>query len=401
MALYYYKAKGFDGEEVSGTLNTDNKYSVASRLKARGLVPIRIKEINTNSLSYAIKASFNKIGSKELAAFCKQFGALLEAGVKVTESLNFIAKQTSNTIFSNILSDINWQINAGYSLADALKNYPYVFSELFVSMVETGEASGNLSSVLKLLSDYYSYISIRKEKIKNAMTYPTLLGVVSSIVVIFLTIKVLPVYVNIFTSYGAKLPKATQLLLWMNSHLGHIACASFILFLMAYSMLLWSAKSEKTSYMLDRLKLSIPVIGHLLIKNELCRVIRVLNILVSSGIPILKALEIAGSSAKNRFIRVEIDKIKFGLKQGNSLSELFNHKTFPPIMAKMIATGEESGKLEEMLDKVATIYEHEVDIMLERLISLVEPVVLIILTVIISFIVISILMPMFEIYNLL
>jgi len=399
MALYFYKGKSLNGEEVSGILNTENKYSVVRRIKTQGLVPIKIREINTHSISYMITIFFKRASPKDLAVFCRQFGVMVDAGVNILESLNSIVKQTQNGKLHDILVDINWQIKCGYSLADALKNYPHVFSEVFVSMIEAGEASGNLSDILNILSDYYTDILRRQEKMKNAMAYPCLLGIVSLIVVNFLTIKVLPVYANIFASYGAKLPKSTQMLIWINSHIAQIFIISLLLLIILLSILLQCSKSEKLTYQLDKLKLSIPFIGQLIKKNVFSKIIRVLSILVASGIPILKALEIATNTIKNRFIIKELEKIKLGLNQGENLSELLSDKVFPPIMAKMIAIGEQSGTLEKMLDKVASIYENDVEVLQERWMALVEPVIIIILSIIISFIVISILMPMFEIYN--
>jgi len=401
MALYYFKGKNFNGEEVSGILNTENKYSVARRIKSQGLVPVKIKEINVNSLSYMITVFFRRVSSKDMAVFCKQFGVMLEAGMNVLDSLNFIAKQTQDNNFRSILTDISWQIKGGYSLSDALKNYPYVFSEVFVSMIEAGEASGNLNDILKMLYSYYSDISMRKEKIKSALTYPILLGIVSFAVVNFLTINVLPVYVNIFASHGVTLPKLTQMLMWLNSHLTHIFFFSLVFFLVSCLIILRCIKSEKLAFKLDELKLSFPIVGQIIKKHESSKVVRVLSILVASGIPLLKAIDICANTVKNRFILREMEKIKWGLRKGDNLSNLLSCNVFLPIVVKMIAIGEETGTLEEMLDKVATIYEKDIEIVLERLISLVEPVIILLLTIVISFIVISIIMPMFEIYNFL
>lgn len=400
MALYYYKGKSFNGEEVSGILNTENKYSVVRRIKTQGLVPIKIKEINTNSLSYMITIFFKRASPMDLAVFCRQFGVMVEQGVNILDSLNVIIEQTRNSKIRDILVDINRNIKCGYTLAEAFRNHPYIFSEVFVAMIEAGEVSGNLSDILKMLSDYYSDIARRKEKIKNAMTYPCILGVTSFVVVNFLTIKVLPVYANIFASYGAKLPKSTQMLIWINSHIAQIFTISSVLLLISLSILLQCSKSEKLVYQLDKLKLSIPFIDQLIKKNVSSKIIRVLSILVASGIPILKALEITSNTIKNRFIIKELEKMKIGLKQGKNLSELLSDKVFPPIMVKMIAIGEESGTLEKMLGKVALIYENDVEILQERLMALIEPVIIIILTIIISFIVTSIVMPMFDIYKL-
>ncbi len=400
MGLYYYKGKSIHGEEISGLLNTDSKHSVARRIKQQGFVPVKIREVKTNSPLYILMSFFQRAGLTEMAVFCRQFAAMTDAGADILESLNFIAKQTQNRKLRQALVDVNWQIKCGLSLADALRNHPYVFSEMFVAMVEAGEASGNLSEVFNLLSDYYFDIARRREKIKNAMVYPCILVITSLVVVNFLTIKVLPVYANIFSSFGAKLPKTTQILMWINSHIGQIFAVSWLLFLKLLLLIFWCKKSENLSYQIDKLKLSFPLIGQFLKRDMSYKVIRVLYILVSSGVPILEAIELTANSVKNRVMIRKLQKMKLGLNQGKSLAEVLDHEVFPSIMTKLIATGEESGVLEKTLGKVASIFEDEVDILQERLMALVEPVIIIVLTIVIGFIVVSTVMPMFEIYRL-
>lgn len=400
MALYYYKGKSFDGEKISGILNTENKYSVVKKIKNQGFVPVKIKKIKTNSFLYMTTALFNRVSPLHLAVFCRQLAVMLDAGVTILESLASIAKQTENEKISAAITDINQHIKCGYTLAEACRNHPFIFSEIFIYMIEAGELSGNLSDILKMLSVYYSDTAERNEKVKNAMTYPCILGVTSLFVVNFLTTKVLPVYAGIFSSAGAELPKTTQILMSLNSNMVKLFAISFMLLLLLTLTMLKYIKPEKVAYRIDSVKLSVPFIGQLIKKTASSKVARVLYILVSSGIPLLKALEAAGNTVKNQVIKQELVKIRVGLKQGKNLSELMTEKVFPPMMVKMIAIGEESGALEEMFGKAASFYENEVQILQERWISLVEPLVIIVLTLIISFIVISVLMPMFDIYNL-
>lgn len=400
MALYYYKGRSFGGKEISGLLNTENMYLVAKRIKDRGFVPVKIREVNTNSFLYLLMAFFKRPSPNELAVFCRQFGAMIEAGADIIESLNFIINKTQNRKMRNIFIDINWHIKCGYSLADALKNYPYVFSEVFVAMIEAGEASGNLSAIFEMLSGYYSDIARRSEKVKNVLAYPCILGITSFVVIIFLTIKVLPVYANIYSSFGAKLPRSTQMLMWISSHIAQIFIIALLLLFALLPILSRCIKSERLSYQLDKLMLSIPFVSELVKKDLSARIMRVLYILVSSGIPILNAIEIAADTVKNRVMIRELQKMMIGLSQGKNLSEVLSEKVFPPIMTKMVATGEEAGVLEKTLGMVALMHENDVDILQERLMALMEPVIIIVFTIITAFIVVSMVMPMFEIYKL-
>ena len=400
MALFYYEGKNFEGAKINGIFEAENKNYIAKNIKNQGFIPVKIKKIKTNSFLYLINTFFNKVNPMDLAIFCGQFEVMLDAGVTILESLTSIAKQTENKKIRDTIVDLAWHIKRGYTLAEAFRNHPYIFSEIFIYMIEAGELSGNLSDVLKNLSVYYSDIARQNEKIKSAMTYPCILGVTSLFVVNFLTTRVLPVYVNIFSSAGADLPKATKILMLLSSNVVKLFATSFVLLFLLVSIMLKCMESEKIAYQIDSLKLSMPFIGQLIKKAASSKVARVLYILVSSGIPLLKALEVAGNTIKNQVIKKELVRIRIGLKQGKNLSELMSEKVFPPMMVKIIAIGEESGNLEEMFGKSASFYENEVEILQERLIALVEPVIIIVLTIIISFIVISVLMPMFDIYNL-
>jgi type IV pilus assembly protein PilC len=400
LALFYYEGKKFDGEKISGIFEAENKNTVAKKIKNKGFFPVKIKKIKTNSFSYVMKCLFNKVRHIDLAMLCEQFTVMLDAGVNLLESLTSIAKQTENRKMRDTLIDMTEHIKSGNTLTEACRNHPYMFSEVFNYMIEAGELSGNLSDVLKVLSVYYFDIARQNEKIKNAMTYPCILGVTSLFAVSFLTMKVLPVYVSIFSSAGAELPKVTKALMFISSNIVKIFLITFVLFFVLLLIMLKYMESEKTVYQIDSLKLSIPFVGQLIKKSVSSKVARILYILVSSGIPLLKALEVAGNTVKNQVIKKELVKIRIGLKEGKNLSELMTDKIFPPIMIKLITTGEESGSLEQMLEKAASFCENQATTLQERWIVLVEPVIIIVLTIIISFIVIAVLMPMFDIYNL-
>ncbi len=395
MALFYYEGKNLSGEKISGVIESKNESLIVKKIKNQGYIPVKIKKININSFTYTVTAFFNKI------SFCdRQLAVMLDAGVTILESLTSIAKQTENKRLREIIFNLNLHIRRGDSLAEACRNQPYVFSEIFICMIEAGELSGNLSDILKILSAYYSDMSKQNEKIKSAMIYPSILGVTSLFVVIFLTTKVLPVYVNIFSSVGVQLPKITQIFMFLGSNIVNLCIIVFVLFVLLFLGIIKYQESAKIMYQIDKLKLSIPFMGQLIKKSISSQIARLLYILTSSGIPILKALEVSCNTVKNQVIKMELKKVHKGLKQGKNLSELMSEKIFSPMMVKIIAIGEESGALEEMLDKAASFSLNEAKILEDRLILFVEPVIIIVLTLIISFIVISVVIPMFDIYNL-
>lgn len=387
-------------KKLAVSFRAENKASVAKMIKNQGYIPIKIKKVKINSLAYMLTVIINKINPINIAVFCEQLAVMLDAGIDILESLSAIEKQTENGKFRNTIVNLIHDIRCGQTLAEACKNYPLIFSEIMIHMIEAGELSGELSHVLKILSEYHRDMVKQREKIKNILTYPSILGLVSVLVVSFLTTHVLPVYVNIFSSAGAELPKITQLLLYISSNAFKLFAIIFILIIISITAMATILTSREAMYRIDMIKLSIPFIGKLVKKASLAKVTRILCILISSGIPLLKALEVTSNTVKNSVIKKQLLKIHMGLKRGRNISEVMSEKDFPPMFVKIIATGEESGVLEEMLSKAASFYEYEVGIFQERLVTLIEPMIIILLTLVIAFIAISTVMPMFEIYNI-
>ncbi len=400
MPLFYYKGKNFYGEKISGMFETESKDNVAKKIKNHGFIPVKIKKIKTSSLSYKINVILNRVPFVDLAVFCEHFAVMLDAGATILDSLSCIKKQIHNKKMCDVIRDLIWYIKQGYTLTEACRNRHYVFPGIFIYMIEAGELSGNLNVALKHLAIYYSDTAKHNEKIKNAMMYPCILGITSLFVVNFLTIKVLPAYVDIFASAGAKLPKSTQILMFVSSNIVKLLAIGLALFLVLLSIILRYSESEKKTYRFDELKLSIPFIGQLIRTAVISKTARVLHILLSNNISLLDALEITHETVKNQVIKKEIKKIKEGLKQGKNLTEQMSDKIFPPTMLKMLAIGEESGNLDEMFGKTASFYEIKTEVLQERMITLIEPTIIIALTFIISFIVIAVLVPMIDVYDL-
>lgn len=399
MELFYYVGKNLSGEKINGTFKAKDKGYVAKKIKDQGYIPVKIEKININSFSYMFKAHLYRVNPIDIAIFCEQLSVMLDAGIDTIECLNVIKEQTENGRLRDAIFSMIKDIKHGYTLTEACNNIPFLFTEVLVNMIEAGEISDRLSDVLKILSTYYQDMAKQQEKIKNTLVYPCILGVASFFVVFFLITNVLPVYVNLFSIAGTELPTSTKILLTISSHFFKILAAGFVLLIILITLIPKIFESNKAILTIDAVKLDMPFIGRIIQKGYSAKIARILFVLISSGIPLLKALKIAGGTINNALIKTELTKIQLGLEKGKNLSEIMSKKVFPPILIKIITTGEESGNLEEMLKKAAYFYENEVDILQERLNSFIEPTIIIFLTLIIAFIIISIMMPLFEIYN--
>ncbi|MGI6485789.1 MAG: type II secretion system F family protein [Tepidanaerobacteraceae bacterium] len=399
MTLFYYKGKNLSGEVVEGVHEAQNELDAVSMLRQKGFYPVKIRKRSYTfyNIVRIIRRSFNKIEQRELAVFCRQFVVLLRAGITIIESLEILDKQSVNKYLKYAVGNVIKDIKKGMTLTDAFKNNPEVFSDVFVSMIEAGELAGNLISVLDKLALHYEKCAIKSGKIKNALTYPAILGMVSLIVAIFLVVNIIPVFEGIFSKAGVELPFATRFLLIISQH--NISLIVLFSVLIVPIILLIYSITAKGAYFIDEVRLKIPIWGRIKVKALSADLCRLLSILVSSGVPLLDSLRIASRTLNNRVFQKELALIQKALADGKGFAEVMNPDVFPSMMIKMIAVGEETGNLELTLDKSADFFENEVELMEERLIALIEPVLIIIMSLIVGFIVLAVVLPMSSIYN--
>jgi type IV pilus assembly protein PilC len=400
VALYRYKAIQPDGQEVNEVMTAGTLEEAQEKVRDKGLYLIQIKE-DVEKKSAGESLSFGgKVTAKQISIFCKQFGTLLKAGVPVASGLDILYRQTENKKLRDALEDVYTEVQKGSQVSTAAKNHPKIFPSLMISMIESGETSGNLDNIMERLAVHYEKEAKINARIKGAMIYPIVLSVISVVVVIFLITVILPTFTGMFTGSGVELPLPTKILMGLSDaiknywyiFIGAIVLISYLI--SAY------INSPTGRYRFDELKFKLPIVKGSIDKIVTARFTRTLGSLLKSGIPLIEALKLAGSVTGNvvteeriNFIATEVEK---GETLGNSLKRT---PTFGPMVVSMIQIGEESGSLDQMLDKSADFYEQELEDAIDRLLKLMEPLLIVFMAVIIGFIVIAMALPMFEMVN--
>ena len=400
MALYRYKAVQSDGKEVNEVMTAATITEVQEKIRDKGLYLIQIRE-DVEKKSAAEELSFGgKVTAKQISIFCKQFATLLKAGVPVASGLDILYRQTENKKFKSALEDVYTEVQKGTQVSTAIRNHPKVFPSLMVNMVESGEMSGNLDNIMERLAIHYEKDAKINSRIKGAMIYPIALSVISVVVVIFLITVILPTFTGMFTSSGTELPLPTRILLGISDFIKnywYIVIGALGLLIFVVNRYLNSSVGR---YQFDALKFKLPVVKGSMDKIVTARFTRTLGSLLRSGIPLIDALELAGSVTGNVVIEEKVNYIASEVEKGETLGvALKRTPTFGPMVVSMIQIGEESGSLDQMLDKSADFYEQELEDAIDRLLKLMEPLLIVVMAVVIGFIVISMALPMFDMVN--
>lgn len=398
--VYQYFGVDNKGKKVKGTQEGKDKEEVIKKLRQKGIYTLETKEIRKGVLYKEIKF-FSTVKTSELVIFTRQLATLIKAGVTILDSINILSEQTENKSFSKILESVEYEIRNGENLSDAFGLYPKVFPVLFINMIKAGELSGTLEDTLNSAAVYLEKDQITKKKIMSALTYPIVVMVLAIAVTIFLLIKVVPSFVDLYASFEAKLPLPTRIVLFASDFVLHywfVLLLLILLIIVVYNIL---NKNIRTKYYIDYAKLKMPIFGKLLQKSAIAKFSRTLSLLLKSAVPILDSLLMVSRIVDNEAFAKPIRESRDNLSQGNPLHEpLKKNKLFPPLLIHMMAIGEETGSLEEMLDKVADFYEADVENMTDQLKQLIEPLMIVFLTAIVGIIVLAVLMPMFGLYDL-
>lgn len=400
MALFRYKAVQSDGKEVNEVMTAATLTEVQEKIRDKGLYLVHIRE-DVEKKSAAEELSFGgKVTAKQISIFCKQFATLLKAGVPVASGLDILYRQTENKKFKSALEDVYTEVQKGTQVSTAIRNHPKVFPSLMVNMVESGEMSGNLDNIMERLAIHYEKDAKINSRIKGAMIYPIALSVISVVVVIFLITVILPTFTGMFTSSGTELPLPTRILLGISDFIKdywYIVIGAIVLLVFVINRYLSSTVGR---YQFDALKFKLPVVKGSMDKIVTARFTRTLGSLLRSGIPLIDALELAGSVTGNVVIEEKVNYIASEVEKGETLGvALKRTPTFGPMVVSMIQIGEESGSLDQMLDKSADFYEQELEDAIDRLLKLMEPLLIVVMAVVIGFIVISMALPMFDMVN--
>lgn len=398
--VFEYEAKNREGEKISGTLEVEDASLVVKQLREKGYFVTSLNQ-KTNKKDTGGYFSFSKrVKISDLAIFSQQFAAMIDAGISLVDALEILRGQTDHPRLKEVIIAIQEDVEAGSGLSEAMLKYPDVFPDLYCQMIRAGETGGILDKVLNQLAEHYERQDEINGKIKSALYYPVTILLVAIVVIIFLITNVVPQFISIFSSIGGVLPLPTRILLSVSDFLQHYWWA-IIIGITAIILILYNyKKTPRGEYWFDKLILKVPVIGKMMKKIFLSRLTNTLAILLDSGVDLLSALTVVEDVIGNQVFARILTEARAQVREGVTLSQpLSETKVFPSMVVQMIKVGEEAGSLEQMLKKISDFYEREVEANVEGTISLIEPVMIICLAIVVGFIVISIVMPMFEMFQ--
>ncbi|QOX63041.1 type II secretion system F family protein [Anoxybacterium hadale] len=397
MPIYEYEAKTLKGMSLKGKLEAVSEAAAADALREKGYYPIRLRPFKASSNIELSK--LQRVTLKDIAIFCRQFSVVINAGISVLRSLEIVKEQTENKRLKDVLDEVFSDVQKGRSLSDSMKRHS-VFPDMLADMITVGESSGTLDIIFERMAVYYDKENSLNQKIKGAMTYPAAISIFAISVVILLVTKVLPTFVTMLSQSGTMLPLPTRILLGLSSFLTnqwYIVILIIIAVFFAYRTYSSSSQGRKT---LDLFKMKAPIFGKLYSKILTARFARTFGTLMGSGVPLLNSIQICADVVGNAVIREALDSTTDELKKGLSVGETLTARgIFPVMLTQMIKIGEEAGTLDAILEKTASFYDGEVDTATSQLTALIEPVIIVILAVVVGFIIMSIILPMFSMYD--
>lgn len=395
MPVYKYKAIDVSGNSVQGIVDAESIKTANEKLKKQGVYLSSLKEVNR------IKSRkffpFGRVSISELAISTRQFSTLISAGLPLEASLSALSEQAEDQKLKEVLTQVKDNVSEGSSLANALNEHPTVFPDLYINLVKAGEASGTLDVVLLRLADFLEKQSALKSKVRSALIYPIFMFFIGMAVVLFMVSFVIPRISKIFEDSQKALPFITVVLIETSNFISQNFIVILILFV-AISLLIFRFKNTPRGKMFfDRMALKIPIFGKITSMVVISRFTRTLGTLIASGIPLLDALKISGAVIGNSVYLETLDSVSQNVREGSSLAKpLRDSEVFPPLVTRMIAVGEQTGEMEEMLSKIADIYDQQVETTVSTLTTLLEPVMILGIGAVMGFIVFAILLPIFD-----
>ncbi len=393
MPTFEYTARTVTGEEEIGTIDLPSKEEVAAYLKRQRKAVVRVREKKK-------KKKGGKVPTRDVVVFTRQFATMINAGLPLVQALDILSKQTENKILADVTREVVFDVESGNTLADALANHPRTFAELFVNMVAAGEAGGILDTILLRLSTFLEKNDAIIRKVKGAMIYPAVIFSVAGVAIVVLLLFVIPVFQQMFASVDMLLPLPTRIVIAMSDILqgwwwaigGGIAG-------LVFALKAWY-RTPTGHLMLDKLLLNLPVLGDMLRKSAVSRFTRTLGTLISSGVSILDGLEITAKTAGNRVIHDAVMSSRGSIAGGDTIAgPLQKSAVFPPRVTSMIAVGEATGGLDEMLTKIADFYDDEVDTAVGALLSVMEPIMIVVLGTVVVGMIVAMYLPIFDMMN--
>ena len=394
MGTFTYTARAFNGDLRTATIDAPSRDDVIAQLRKQRLSVVKIDQDASS------KVKGGSIKTRDVVIFTRQFSTMINSGLPLVQALTILSDQTDNKALAAVTRKVVFDVESGNTVADALSKHPKAFTNLYVNMVAAGEAGGILDTILMRLATFLEKNDALVRKVKGAMIYPAVIMSVAAIAIIVLLLFVIPVFESMFASVGQALPLPTRIVIaaskFLNAYwymLGGGIIAAGFLFKRYYA-------SSSGKLVIDRLALKMPVLGDVLRKSAVSRFTRTLGTLISSGVSILEGLEITAKTAGNRVIQDAIMASRASIAGGDTIAQpLQKSKVFPPMVISMIAVGEQTGGLDEMLSKIADFYDEEVDSAVSNLLSLLEPVMIVFLGVVVGGMVVAMYLPIFDMIN--
>jgi type IV pilus assembly protein PilC len=397
MPTFAYSARTASGDMQAGEVELASKDDVIGFLRRQRLVPIKVEQ---KQKDLSLPTIGSGVSNRDVVIFTRQFATMINSGLPLVQSLDILAKQSENKVLRKVIEQVLYDVESGQTLADAMRQHPRIFTDLFVNMVAAGEAGGILDTILIRLATFLEKADALKRKIKGAMIYPGVIMTVAVGAVSILLIFVIPTFQEMFSGAGVQLPAPTQFVIFLSETLQ----ARWYIFLAAImAAIIFIQRYYKTNHgqlVIDRLLLRMPILGSMLRKAAIARFTRTLGTLVSSGVSILDGLEITAKTAGNRVLHDAIMESRASIAGGDTISEpLKKSGVFPPMVVQMINVGEQTGGLDEMLTKIADFYDEEVDAAVAALLSALEPVMIVFLGVIVGGMIVAMYLPIFDMIN--
>lgn len=398
MPLFEYTAKNAsNGQIMKGQMQATTRDEVVGHIRKNRLILVNIREAPKQ-----MKFSFGQpaIKTRDIVIFTRQFATMINSGLPLVQSLSILAAQTENKALKDVTKQVVFDVEAGNTLADAFSRHPKAFSGLFVNMVAAGEAGGILDTILLRLATFLEKNDALIRKVKSAMIYPAVISSVAAIAITVLLIFVIPVFQNMFASVNMELPMPTRIVIGMSEFLTGYWWAIALTIGAAVFLVKQYYATPDGHRNIDKLMINSPVLGDVIRKSAVSRFTRTLGTLISSGVSILDGLEITAKTAGNRVIHDAVMESRASIAGGETIAApLERSKVFPPMVISMIAVGEQTGGLDEMLTKIADFYDEEVDVAVSTLLSLMEPVMIVVLGVVVGGMVVAMYLPIFDMMN--
>ncbi|MBS4176186.1 type II secretion system F family protein [Lederbergia citrea] len=398
MARYKYSGRDRSGLK-NGTIHSSSRREAMLKLRNEGIRVIDIEETPETLLTKDVSIG-NPVKLQHLVIFLRQFSTLLKAGVTVVDSTRILAAQTDSKPLAKALQTVEQELREGRPLSEALSKHGKIFEPFFINMIRAGELSGTMEQTLERIGEHYEKQHHTKQKVVSALAYPLVVSFIAIGVVIFLLVGVVPTFVSMFEDFGGELPAITKFVLDASGFMQNYWYLIILFVLLVIIGIVLLNRNKESKYYLDYGLLRMPLFGSIMQKAVLARMTRTLSSMFSSSVPILQALVMVERIIENEVIARVIKDSRLALERGSSMTEpMKKHWAFPPLVSQMISIGEETGSLDAMLDKVADFYEKEVDAATDRLKSLIEPLMIVILAGLVGLIVTAIMVPMFDIFN--